>query len=140
MILGARGDLAKLETFSTLVGLVERGVLDVPVVGVARSGWGLDEFRGSAESLRPNGMDPPGPAAEAQSGLVSEHPARTCSYRSASRRTNLSRTAATRPSSPLGATAPTCRPRSRRARRPVARSNACAAPGEDVGASSGQVN
>ena len=33
MILGARGDLAKLGTISTLVGSVERGVLDVPVVG-----------------------------------------------------------------------------------------------------------
>ena len=97
VILGARGDLAKLGTISTLVGLVERGVLDVPVVGVARSGWGLDEFRGSAASLRPNGMDPPGPAAEAQSGLVSEHPARTCSYRSTSRRTNLFRTQRRRP-------------------------------------------
>jgi hypothetical protein len=29
---------------------VERGVVDVPVVGVARSGRGLDEFRGSAAS------------------------------------------------------------------------------------------
>ena len=40
MIFGATGDLAKLETFPALVGLVERGVLDVPVVGVAKSGWG----------------------------------------------------------------------------------------------------
>jgi glucose-6-phosphate 1-dehydrogenase len=31
-IFGATGDLAKLETFPALVGLVERGVLDVPVV------------------------------------------------------------------------------------------------------------
>ena len=42
VIFGATGDLAKLETFPALVGLVERGVLDVPVVGVAKSGWGLD--------------------------------------------------------------------------------------------------
>ena len=39
VIFGATGDLAKLETFPALVGLVDRGVLDVPVVGVAKSGW-----------------------------------------------------------------------------------------------------
>jgi glucose-6-phosphate 1-dehydrogenase len=39
VIFGATGDLAKLETFPALVGLVQRGVLDVPIVGVARSGW-----------------------------------------------------------------------------------------------------
>ena len=40
VIFGATGDLAKIETFPALVGLVKRGVLDVPVVGVAKSGWG----------------------------------------------------------------------------------------------------
>jgi hypothetical protein len=35
VIFGATGDLAKLETFPALVGLVQRGVLDVPIVGVA---------------------------------------------------------------------------------------------------------
>ena len=40
VIFGATGDLAKLETFPALVGLVKRGVLDVPVIGVAKSGWG----------------------------------------------------------------------------------------------------
>jgi glucose-6-phosphate 1-dehydrogenase len=59
VIFGATGDLAKLETFPALVGLVDREVLDVPIVGVAKSGWGLDEFRGYAtESLRRNGIDP----------------------------------------------------------------------------------
>src|SRR5918912_1558538 len=59
VIFGATGDLAKLETFPALVGLVERGVLDVPIVGVAKSGWGLEEFRGyAADSLRRNGIDP----------------------------------------------------------------------------------
>jgi glucose-6-phosphate 1-dehydrogenase len=61
VIFGATGDLAKLETFPALVGLVARGVLDVPVVGVARSGWGLEQFRAYAvESLRHNGIDPHG--------------------------------------------------------------------------------
>jgi glucose-6-phosphate 1-dehydrogenase len=64
VIFGATGDLAKLETFPALVGLVERGVLDVPVVGVAKSGWGLDQFRDYATaSLKLNKMDPASPAA-----------------------------------------------------------------------------
>src|SRR5579862_5318773 len=62
---GATGDLAKLETFPALVGLVERGVLDVPVIGVAKSGgWGVDQFRDyAAASLSLNKMDPSSPAA-----------------------------------------------------------------------------
>jgi glucose-6-phosphate 1-dehydrogenase len=64
VIFGATGDLAKLETFPALVGLVKRGVLDVPVVGVAKSGWGLEQFRDYATaSLKLNGMDPAEPAA-----------------------------------------------------------------------------
>jgi glucose-6-phosphate 1-dehydrogenase len=64
VIFGATGDLAKLETFPALVGLVERGVLNVPVVGVAKSGWGLEQFRDYATaSLRLNNMDPATPAA-----------------------------------------------------------------------------
>src|SRR5215470_17848540 len=64
VIFGATGDLAKLETFPALVGLVERGVLDVPVVGVAKSGWGLEQFRDyAAASLQLNKMDPGSPAA-----------------------------------------------------------------------------
>jgi glucose-6-phosphate 1-dehydrogenase len=35
VIFGASGDLAKIETFPALVGLVQRGVLDVPVIRVA---------------------------------------------------------------------------------------------------------
>jgi len=64
VIFGATGDLAKIETFPALVGLVKRGVLDVPVVGVAKSGWGLEQFRDYATaSLRLNNMDPNDPAA-----------------------------------------------------------------------------
>jgi glucose-6-phosphate 1-dehydrogenase len=71
VIFGATGDLAKLETFPALVGLVERGVLDVPVVGVAKSGWGLEEFRDyAAASLRLNGMDAASPAASKMLGLL----------------------------------------------------------------------
>src|SRR6202453_1236159 len=71
VIFGATGDLAKLETFPALVGLVERGVLDVPVIGVAKSGWGLEQFRDYAvASLRLNGMDPGSPAATRMLSLL----------------------------------------------------------------------
>ena len=64
VIFGATGDLAKLETFPALVGLVKRGVLNVPVIGVAKSGWGLEQFRDYAvASLKLNGMYPADPAA-----------------------------------------------------------------------------
>ncbi len=71
VIFGATGDLAKLETFPALVGLVQRGVLDVPVVGVAKSGWGLEQFRDYAvASLKLNHMDPDAPAARKMLGLL----------------------------------------------------------------------
>src|ERR1700755_187128 len=71
VIFGATGDLAKLETFPALVGLVDRGVLDVPVIGVAKSGWGLAQFRDyAAASLKVNGMDPASPAATRMLNLL----------------------------------------------------------------------
>ena len=71
VIFGATGDLAKIETFPALVGLVDRGVLNVPVIGVAKSGWGLEQFRDYAEaSLRLNHMDPKAPAARKMLGLL----------------------------------------------------------------------
>jgi glucose-6-phosphate 1-dehydrogenase len=71
VIFGATGDLAKLETFPALVGLVGRGVLDVPVIGVAKNGWGLEQFRDYAtDSLKLNKMDPNTPAAQKMLGLL----------------------------------------------------------------------
>jgi glucose-6-phosphate 1-dehydrogenase len=71
VIFGATGDLAKLETFPALVGLVDRGVLDVPVVGVAKSGWDLDQFRDYAiASLRLNKMDADSEPAKKLLGLL----------------------------------------------------------------------
>jgi glucose-6-phosphate 1-dehydrogenase len=71
VIFGATGDLAKLETFPALVGLVDRGVLNVPVIGVSKQGWGLDQFRDYAvASLRFNNMDPNAPAAQKMLGLL----------------------------------------------------------------------
>src|SRR5215471_7473821 len=64
VIFGATGDLAKLETFPELVGLVERDVLNVPVIGVSKKGWDLEQFRDYATaSLKLNNMDPGTPAA-----------------------------------------------------------------------------
>jgi len=71
VIFGATGDLAKLETFPALVGLVDRGVLDVPVVGVAKSGWGLDQFRDYARaSLQLNQLNPDSPPAAKMLSLL----------------------------------------------------------------------
>jgi len=42
---GATGDLARKKIFPALYRLVKHGALDVPVVGVAHSGWGLSQFR-----------------------------------------------------------------------------------------------
>ena len=71
VIFGATGDLAKIETFPALVGLVQRGVLDVPVIGVAKSGWGLEQFRDYATaSLKLNNMDPNSAAAQKMLGLL----------------------------------------------------------------------
>ena len=74
VIFGATGDLAKLETFPALVGLVERGVLNVPVIGVAKSGWNLEQFRNYAEeSLVLNNIYPKSPAATTMLGLLRYH-------------------------------------------------------------------
>ena len=41
---GATGDLAYKQIFPALQAMVRRGNLRVPVIGVARSGWGLDQL------------------------------------------------------------------------------------------------
>ncbi|HEX9064964.1 MAG TPA: glucose-6-phosphate dehydrogenase [Streptosporangiaceae bacterium] len=71
VIFGATGDLAKLETFPALVGLAERGLLDMPVLGVAKSGWGLEQFRNYAtESLKHNNIDPASDGAKKMLGQL----------------------------------------------------------------------
>ena len=47
---GATGDLAFKKIFPALHAMARRGVLDVPVVGVARSGWDLTKFVEHARS------------------------------------------------------------------------------------------
>jgi len=49
---GATGDLAYKQIFPALGELVKRGHLEVPVIGVAKAGWGLEQLRARAkESL-----------------------------------------------------------------------------------------
>ncbi|GHF44206.1 glucose-6-phosphate 1-dehydrogenase [Deinococcus metalli] len=53
---GATGDLAYKQIFPALQGLVRRGTLTVPVIGVAKSGWTLDDLRARArDSLASHG-------------------------------------------------------------------------------------
>src|SRR5690606_36253131 len=42
---GASGDLAYKKIFPALQAMAKRGHLDVPVIGVARAHWNLDQFR-----------------------------------------------------------------------------------------------
>ena len=42
---GATGDLAYKKIFPSLQAMMKRGNLDVPVIGVAKSGWTLDQLR-----------------------------------------------------------------------------------------------
>ncbi|MBK9117712.1 MAG: glucose-6-phosphate dehydrogenase [Betaproteobacteria bacterium] len=45
---GATGDLAYKKIFPSLQAMIRRGNLDVPVIGVAKAGWNLDQFRARA--------------------------------------------------------------------------------------------
>ena len=53
---GATGDLAYKKIFPALQSMVKRGHLDVPVIGVAKAGWNLEQFRARAQdSLEKHG-------------------------------------------------------------------------------------
>jgi glucose-6-phosphate 1-dehydrogenase len=53
---GATGDLAYKKIFPALQSMVKRGRLNVPVVGVAKAGWNLDQLRARAhDSLEKHG-------------------------------------------------------------------------------------
>ncbi len=53
---GATGDLAYKKIFPALQAMVKRGHLDVPVIGVAKAGWTLEQFRARAlDSLEKHG-------------------------------------------------------------------------------------
>jgi glucose-6-phosphate 1-dehydrogenase len=53
---GATGDLAYKKIFPALQAMLKRGHLDVPVVGVAKAGWNLEQLRARAhDSLEKHG-------------------------------------------------------------------------------------
>jgi len=53
---GATGDLAYKKIFPSLQAMIKRGNLDVPIIGVAKAGWNLDQFRARAQdSLEQHG-------------------------------------------------------------------------------------
>lgn len=57
---GATGDLAYKKIFPALQAMVKRGNLNVPVIGVAKAGWNLDQLKARAkDSLEKHGgLDP----------------------------------------------------------------------------------
>ncbi|MGY0559466.1 glucose-6-phosphate dehydrogenase [Luteimonas sp. A277] len=56
VLFGATGDLAYRKIFPALQALVARGRFDMPVIGVARAGWTVDQLRERArDSLEHNG-------------------------------------------------------------------------------------
>lgn len=67
---GATGDLAYKKIFPAMQMMIKRGHLDVPVIGVAKAGWNLEQFRARAhDSLEKHGgIDPA--ACEKLKGLL----------------------------------------------------------------------
>src|ERR1700747_554767 len=58
---GATGDLAYKKIFPSLQAMTKRGNLNVPVIGVAKAGWSLDQLRARArDSVEKHGggLDP----------------------------------------------------------------------------------
>jgi glucose-6-phosphate 1-dehydrogenase len=57
---GATGDLAYKKIFPSLQAMVKHGRLDVPVIGVAKSGWNLDQLKARARDSveKHGGRDP----------------------------------------------------------------------------------
>src|SRR5439155_18481980 len=57
---GATGDLAYKKIFPALQAMVKRGHLNVPVIGVAKAGWKLDQLLARAQDSleKHGGIDP----------------------------------------------------------------------------------
>jgi len=57
---GATGDLAYKKIFPSIQAMIKRGNLDIPVIGVAKAGWSLDQMKARAkDSLEKHGgLDP----------------------------------------------------------------------------------
>ena len=70
VFLGATGDLAYKKIFPALQAMVKRGHLNVPVIGVAKAGWNLDQLKARARDSveKHGGLD--APCFEKLSGLL----------------------------------------------------------------------
>jgi hypothetical protein len=57
---GATGDLARRKIFPALQAMVKRGHFDVPVIGVAKAGWSLEQLQARAKDSpeEHGGLDP----------------------------------------------------------------------------------
>src|SRR5712671_963337 len=57
---GATGDLAHKKIFPSLQAMLKRGHLNVPVIGVAKAGWTLDQLKARAKDglEKHGGLDP----------------------------------------------------------------------------------
>jgi glucose-6-phosphate 1-dehydrogenase len=68
---GATGDLAYKKIFPALQAMVKRGHLNVPVIGVAKAGWNLEQLRARAkDSLQAHGGGVDGAAFDRLSSLL----------------------------------------------------------------------
>jgi len=68
---GASGDLAYKKVFPSLQAMVKRGHLDVPVIGVAKAAWDVDQLRARArDSIEKHGGGVESAAFEKLSGLL----------------------------------------------------------------------
>ena len=68
---GATGDLAYKKIFPSLQAMMKRGHLHVPVIGVAKSDWNLDQLKARArDSLEKNGGGVDAAAFEQLCGLL----------------------------------------------------------------------
>jgi glucose-6-phosphate 1-dehydrogenase len=67
---GATGDLAYKKIFPALQAMVGRGVLDVPIIGVAHGGWNLERLKARARESIEHGGGVDAPAFEKLCGLL----------------------------------------------------------------------
>src|SRR6516162_6132943 len=67
---GATGDLAYKQIFPALQAMVKRGHLNVPIIGVAKAGWNLDQLKARAKDSIEKHGDSDDAAMEKLIGLL----------------------------------------------------------------------
>ena len=66
VLFGATGDLCYRKIFPSLYNLTRRGLLHVPVIGVARAGWNLEQLADRVRDSIKNFVSSPDEAAVAR--------------------------------------------------------------------------